>query len=195
MATIRLAPVRFACELPGTRFPRVPLHRPPARRKLLFRPVPDPRYGLSLARFDCASRRLRPGVKAPGLQLPTHNLRLPGPFGFLAPLPRPVCPDLGGFFASCPLPVPRSLLPALPKTFTPLRGFYPPRDQRSISVRPIGPPAEPARYQLSCINNTYTMYSFFHKIRQNIATDNKVDLEFDRFRHLLQWLFLLQSNV
>ena len=137
--------MRFACELPGTRFPRVPLHRPPARRKLLFRPVPDPRYGLSLARFDCASRRLRPGVKAPDLQLPTHNLRLPGPFGFSAPLPRPVCPDLGGFFASCPLPVPRSLLPALPKTFTPLRGFYPPRDQRSISVRPIGPPAEPAR--------------------------------------------------
>ena len=110
-----------------------------------FRPEPDPGYGLSLAQSDCASRRLLPRVNVPGLQLPIRNLRLPGPFGVSAPLPRPVCPDLGRFFASCPSPVPHRSLPALPKTFTPLRGFCPPRDQRSISVRPVSPPAESAR--------------------------------------------------
>jgi hypothetical protein len=106
----------------------------------LFRPEPDPRYDLSLARLDCALQRLRSGVNAPGLQLPIHSLRCHDPFGLSALLPRPVRPDPGRFFASRPLPRPRSLLPICPKTFTPLRGFYPPRDQRSI-CRPTGKPA------------------------------------------------------
>jgi hypothetical protein len=131
------------------RTPRNPFYPSPASKsacspQATFRPVPDPRYGLSLARIDCASQRLRPGVKAPGLQLPIRDLPLRSPFGLSAPLPRPVCPDPGGFFASGPLPLPCLSLPALPKTFTPLRGFYPPRDQRSIS-RPASKPANRLR--------------------------------------------------
>jgi hypothetical protein len=111
-----------------------------------FCPVPDPRYGLSLARIDCALRRLRPGVNVPGLQLPIRNLRLTGPFGFLALLPELVCPNPGRFFASNPLPDPRWLLPTYPKTSTPLQDFYILRDQSSILVQPVSPPAESARF-------------------------------------------------
>ena len=84
-----------------------------------------------------------PGSMFPACNFRSANPRLYGPFGLSAPLPRPVCPDLGRFFASRPLPLPRSLLPTFPKTFTPLRGFYPPLDQRSVSVQPVSPPPDP----------------------------------------------------
>jgi hypothetical protein len=128
---------------PQSPFSPDPASKPACSPQALSRPEPDPRYGLSLARTDCASRRLRPGVKAPDLQLPIRNPRLHDPFGLSAPPPRPVCPDLGRFFASRPLPRLRSLLPALPKTFTPHRGSCPPTDQRSVSVQPVSPPPDP----------------------------------------------------
>jgi hypothetical protein len=110
---------------------------------------PDLGYDLSLARTGCAFRRLPPGVNVPGLQLRIPDLRFPGPFGPLAPLPRPVCPDLGRFFASSPFPVLRLSLSAYPNAYTPLRDFYLPRDHRSAFVQPISPPTEFARFPLA----------------------------------------------
>jgi hypothetical protein len=141
--------VRSACAF-RLRTPRNPFSPDPASKSTgsplaLFCPEPDPRHGLSLARVGCASRRLHPGVKAPGLQLPIRNLRLPGPFGSSAPLPRLVRPNPGPLHRLVPVAGSSPVATDLPENLTPLRGFCPPQDQSSVSVQPLSPPTGFAR--------------------------------------------------
>jgi hypothetical protein len=92
-------------------------------------PGPVARIGLSLA---CNSFRFlgpHSRVNVPGLILRSLTSCFRRPFGFSAPLPIPVRPEIGRFHASGPLRHPQPAWPAANPASTPLRDCYFPLDQ------------------------------------------------------------------
>jgi hypothetical protein len=134
---------RFAYRLPECRFSPAPGSMPADTLPALHLSEPDPRSGLSLTQNGLALRRFHPGVNVPGLPLRISIRSLPGPFGSLAPQPLPVRPGGDCFTASNPLPAIHRSAPAVQKASTPLRGFYPPRDQRFGHSPASGPASRP----------------------------------------------------
>jgi hypothetical protein len=135
---------------PSLSVPRPPFSRLPdqhleAHRSSLlpgtgrsYRPFARPQqFALSRAPFQGQCSR-------PDASLPDRLLPLP--VDFSAPLPIPVRPEIGGFNASSPLQLPQPAWPAAGSASTPLRDYYPPRDQsvQQISL-PASPPSESAR--------------------------------------------------
>jgi hypothetical protein len=120
---------RFASLLPDSRFSRLPDQCFLTRRSLCSCSGPDARNGLSLTRNYCSFRSLHYRVNVPGLLLRFQTCRIYCSFGFLALLPIPVSPGLGGFHASSPLQFPQLVRLTATPTPAPLWGFYPPPDQ------------------------------------------------------------------
>ena len=136
---------RIACPLPARRFHQRPDQRLQTRH-IQHQSGPSPRNGLSLSRNGCASRRLHPGVNVPGLPLriltgfrPARSALWLHARSRFAPAPTVSTPrtrcristDQHWPFRKPPLPFGRI-------TSLRINAF--------ISVQPVGPPAEFARF-------------------------------------------------